>query len=195
MRWETVKVATHDAQSLAEGALIICLSRKLDLEAFRAIADREPQRVVLPRRRVRWQRPAQGNAVQILSRRNIVFRRVACSSSVRRPINSINSMPSPRSPILRLEDLDRVGLSWSLASRPFESRRRAGVRRSADRAKGLRDPAVRERQMISAPRRDSERRAFDFHSSPAHVGGKPPSIGSEKEVFVGWPEKMMLMER
>jgi adenine-specific DNA-methyltransferase len=75
-RSETVKIATQEAQSLAEGALIVCLSRKLDLEAVRAIADRGPHRVVCLDEGFSDNDQLKANAAQIFKAKGIVFRTV-----------------------------------------------------------------------------------------------------------------------
>lgn len=73
---ETVPISTRQAQSLAEGALIICLSRSLDLEAIRAIADRGPQRVVCLDEGFAGSDQLKANAAQIFKAKGIVFRTV-----------------------------------------------------------------------------------------------------------------------
>ena len=73
---ETVPISTREAQSLADGALIICLSRNLDLEAIRAIADRGPQRVVCLDDGFAGSDQLKANAAQIFKAKGIVFRTV-----------------------------------------------------------------------------------------------------------------------
>ncbi len=75
-RFETVQVATQAARSLADGGLIVCLSRKLNLEAIRAIAEREPNRVVCLDEGFAGNDQLKANAVQIFKAKNIVFRTV-----------------------------------------------------------------------------------------------------------------------
>jgi adenine-specific DNA-methyltransferase len=75
-RSETIAVATQKAQSLAEGALIVCLSRSLDLETIRAIADRGPQRVVCLDEGFSGSDQVKTNAAQIFKTKGIVFRTV-----------------------------------------------------------------------------------------------------------------------
>jgi adenine-specific DNA-methyltransferase len=75
-RSETVDVDTQKAQSLEEGALIICLSRNLDLAAIRAIADRGPQRVVCLDEGFTGNDQLKANAAQIFKTKGIVFRTV-----------------------------------------------------------------------------------------------------------------------
>jgi adenine-specific DNA-methyltransferase len=75
-RSDSVDVATQVAQSLEEGALIICLSRDLDLEAIRAIADRGPQRVVCLDEGFAGNDQLKANAAQIFKTKGIVFRTV-----------------------------------------------------------------------------------------------------------------------
>ena len=75
-RSESVEVGTQTAQSLAEGALIISLSRKLDLEVSRASADRGPQRVVCLDEGFAGNDQLKANAAQIFKAKGIVFRTV-----------------------------------------------------------------------------------------------------------------------
>lgn len=75
-RSDSVEVATQMAQSLAEGALMISLSRKLDLEVIRAIADRGPQRVVCLDEGFAGNDQLKANAAQIFKTKGIVFRTV-----------------------------------------------------------------------------------------------------------------------
>jgi adenine-specific DNA-methyltransferase len=75
-RSDSVEVATQMAQSLAEGALIISLSRKLDLDVIRAIADRAPQRVVCLDEGFAGNDQLKANAAQIFKAKGIVFRTV-----------------------------------------------------------------------------------------------------------------------
>jgi len=75
-RSDSVEVATQMAQSLAEGALIINLSRKLDLGVIRAIADRGPQRVVCLDEGFAGNDQLKVNAAQIFKAKGIVFRTV-----------------------------------------------------------------------------------------------------------------------
>jgi adenine-specific DNA-methyltransferase len=64
------------AQSLEEGALIVCLSRNLDLATIRAIADRGPQRVVCLDEGFAGNDQLKANAAQIFKAKGIVFRTV-----------------------------------------------------------------------------------------------------------------------
>ena len=75
-RSDSVKVATQMAQSVAEGALIISLSRSLDLESIRAIVDRGPQRVVCLDEGFASNDQLKANAAQIFKAKGIVFRTV-----------------------------------------------------------------------------------------------------------------------
>jgi adenine-specific DNA-methyltransferase len=75
-RIETVKIATEEAKSLAEGALIICLSRKLNVEAVREIASRGPERVVCLDEGFAGDDQLKTNAAQIFKAKGIVFRTV-----------------------------------------------------------------------------------------------------------------------
>ena len=75
-RSETVDVGTQRAQSLEDGALIICLSRSLDLSAIRALADRGPQRVVCLDEGFMGNDQLKANAAQIFKAKGIVFRTV-----------------------------------------------------------------------------------------------------------------------
>ncbi len=75
-RSEMVTVATEQAHSLAEGALVICLSRALDLETIRAIADRGPQRVVCLDEGFAGNDQLKANAAQIFKAKGIVFRTI-----------------------------------------------------------------------------------------------------------------------
>jgi adenine-specific DNA-methyltransferase len=73
---EVVEVGTQKAHSLAEGALIISLSRSLDLESVRAIADRGPQRVVCLDEGFAGNDQLKANAAQMFKAKGIVFRTV-----------------------------------------------------------------------------------------------------------------------
>lgn len=75
-RFETVGIASLKAQSVADGALIVCLSRNLELDAIRAIADRGPQRVVCLDEGFAGNDQLKANAVQIFKTKGIVFRTV-----------------------------------------------------------------------------------------------------------------------
>ena len=72
----TVEVGAHRAESLADGALIICLSRNPDFEAIRAIADRGPERVVCLDEGFAGNDQLKANASQLFKAKGIVFRTV-----------------------------------------------------------------------------------------------------------------------
>jgi adenine-specific DNA-methyltransferase len=75
-RSDVVTIASQKAQSLADGALIICLARSLDLDAIRAIANRGPQRVVCLDEGFAGNDQLKANAAQIFKAKGIVFRTV-----------------------------------------------------------------------------------------------------------------------
>jgi len=73
---EQVNLAGQDVFSVAGGALMICLERKLTLEALRAMADQKPERVVCLDDGFAGNDQLKTNAVQTFKSKGIVFRTV-----------------------------------------------------------------------------------------------------------------------
>ena len=65
-----------DVFSVADGALLICLERKLTLDAIRAMADKKPERVVCLDEGFAGNDQLKTNAVQTFKAKNVVFRTV-----------------------------------------------------------------------------------------------------------------------
>jgi adenine-specific DNA-methyltransferase len=75
-RCEKVDAGGQGAYSLADGLMIVSLSRELTLEAVRAIAGRAPQRVVCLDEGFAGNDQLKANAAQIFKTKGIVFRTV-----------------------------------------------------------------------------------------------------------------------
>lgn len=73
---ETIKLGGQDVYSVAGGALLICLERKLLLEAIRAMADQKPERVVCLDDGFAGNDQLKTNAVQSFKAKGVVFRTV-----------------------------------------------------------------------------------------------------------------------
>jgi adenine-specific DNA-methyltransferase len=73
---EKLSVADVDVFSVAEGALLICLERKLSLEAVRAMAEKKPERVVCLDEGFAGNDQLKTNAVQTFKAKGVVFRTV-----------------------------------------------------------------------------------------------------------------------
>jgi len=69
---EPLMLAEKTVYSIAGGALLVCLDRDLTLEAIRAIADAEPQRVILLDQAFRGNDQLKANAVQTFKTKGVV---------------------------------------------------------------------------------------------------------------------------
>ena len=75
-RVESMLLAGQTVFSVAGGALLVCLERKLTLEVIRSMADRKPERVVCLDEGFAGNDQLKTNAVQTFKAQNIVFRTV-----------------------------------------------------------------------------------------------------------------------
>jgi len=75
-RIENVPLAGQTVFSVAGGALLVCLDRKLTLEAIRLMADRKPERVVCLDEGFAGNDQLKTNAVQTFKSKGVVFRTV-----------------------------------------------------------------------------------------------------------------------
>lgn len=73
---EKLSLGGLDVFSVAGGALLICLERKLTLEAIRAMAEKKPERVVCLDEGFAGNDQLKTNAVQTFKAKNVVFRTV-----------------------------------------------------------------------------------------------------------------------
>ncbi len=73
---EKITLADKTVYSVASGALMICLDRKLTLELIRAMADRKPERVVCLDEGFTGNDQLKANVAQISKTKNIVFKTV-----------------------------------------------------------------------------------------------------------------------
>jgi adenine-specific DNA-methyltransferase len=73
---EKLSLTGMDVFSVSGGALLICLERKLTLEAIRAIADKKPERVVCLDEGFAGNDQLKTNAVQTFKAKGAVFRTV-----------------------------------------------------------------------------------------------------------------------
>jgi adenine-specific DNA-methyltransferase len=73
---ERVELAGSAVFSVAEGAMLVCLERKLTLEAIRVMAAQQPERVVCLDAGFAGNDPLKVNAVQLFKAKGIVFRTI-----------------------------------------------------------------------------------------------------------------------
>jgi adenine-specific DNA-methyltransferase len=73
---EQIKLGGQDVYSVAGGALLICLERKLTLQAIRAMAEQKPERVVCLDDGFAANDQLKTNAVQSFKAKGVVFRTV-----------------------------------------------------------------------------------------------------------------------
>jgi adenine-specific DNA-methyltransferase len=73
---ERVELAGSAVFSVADGAMLVCLERKLTLEAIRVMAAQQPERVVCLDAGFVGNDPLKVNAVQLFKARGIVFRTI-----------------------------------------------------------------------------------------------------------------------
>jgi adenine-specific DNA-methyltransferase len=73
---EALSLGGVDVFSVSDGALLICLARKLTLEAIRAMAEMKPERVVCLDEGFTGNDQLKTNAVQTFKSKDIVFRTV-----------------------------------------------------------------------------------------------------------------------